>query len=48
MNSLNVDVALLREQIAFLDSYPWRDGAMPEEIIGIINLLDAVLDENDK
>lgn len=47
MSNLNIDVDLLREQIAFLDNYPWRDG-MPEEVIGIINLLDAVLDDEDE
>ena len=44
---MRVDVPLLREQIAFLDNYPWRDGTMPEEVIGIVNLLDAILDEEE-
>lgn len=47
MSNLNIDVDLLREQIAFLDNYPWQ-GGMPEEVIGIVNLLDAVLDEEDE
>jgi hypothetical protein len=45
---MRIDVTLLKEQIAFLDNYPWRNSVMPEEIIGIVNLLDAILDEEDK
>ena len=45
---MNIDVTLLKEQIAFLDNYPWKNAVMPEEIIGIVNLLDAILDEKDK
>jgi hypothetical protein len=45
---MNIDIDLLRIQIAFLDSYPWRD-SMPIEVEGVINLLDAILDyEIDK
>jgi hypothetical protein len=47
MSKMNIDVDLLRQQILFLDQYPWRDG-MPAEVEGIINLLDAVLDEADE
>lgn len=43
---MNIDVELLRKQIAFLDNYHWREG-MPQEVVGIINLLDEILDEND-
>ena len=40
-----IDIALLREQIEFLNSYPWREGYVPDEVEGIINLLDTVLDQ---
>ena len=42
---MNIDVYLLREQIGFLDSYPWREQAELEYVQGIINLLEAILDE---
>ena len=45
---MNIDFDLLRHQIAYLDSYPWRDG-MPIEVEGVISLLDAILDtENNE
>lgn len=45
---MNVDTNLLRHQIAFLDNYPWREGIIPDEVMGILNLLDAILDKEDK
>jgi hypothetical protein len=39
---MNVDKELLKEQIAFLYSYAWREQDIPDEIVGIINLLEAV------
>jgi hypothetical protein len=42
---MNIDIALLREQIEFLDNYSWRERKDIEFVQGIINLLDAVLDE---
>lgn len=40
-----IDVPLLREQISFLDSYPWREAKDLEFVQGIIYLLDDVLDK---
>ena len=45
---MKIDVDLLRKQIAFLDTYPWREPLTPEEIVGITNLLDAILDEEEE
>jgi hypothetical protein len=42
---MNIDVALLREQIGFLDSYPWREQEDLEYVQGIIHLLETILDE---
>lgn len=43
MIGLKIDLPLLRKQRDFLLEYPWRD-SMPEEVDGIINLLDYILD----
>jgi len=40
-----IDYELLTKQRNFLLGYPWRDAKFPEEVDGIINLLDAILDE---
>ena len=45
---MNINIDLLRQQIAFLDNYPWREGIIPDEVMGILNLLDAILDKEDK
>lgn len=42
-----IDTQLLREQIAFLDTYPWREGFMPEVVDGVIILLEAILDKEE-
>jgi hypothetical protein len=42
---MNIDIALLREQIKFLDNYSWRERKDLEFVQGIINLLDTVLDQ---
>jgi hypothetical protein len=42
---MNIDIYLLREQIAFLDNYPWREQKDLEYVQGIINLLETILDE---
>lgn len=42
-----VDVQLLRDQRWYLLVYPWADGAMSEEIEGLVNLLDYLIDELD-
>ena len=39
----DIDVPLLRKQRNFLLEYPWTE-EFPEEIDGIINLLDHILD----
>jgi len=43
---MKVDLELLRDQIKFLYSYAWREQGIPEEIVGIINLLEAIEEEN--
>lgn len=44
---MNVNVDMLRQQIEFLDKYPWREGFVPEEVEGVLNLLDTILDKED-
>jgi hypothetical protein len=45
---VKVDKQLLEEQIKFLYSYAWREQGIPDEIVGIINLLEAIEeDENE-
>lgn len=44
MIDMKVDVPLLREQRNFLLEYPWRENGIPEEVEGVINLLDHILD----
>jgi hypothetical protein len=44
---MKVDKELLREQIKFLYSYAWREQGIPDEIVGIINLLEAVEEGED-
>jgi hypothetical protein len=39
---MKVDKELLKEQIKFLYSYTWREQDIPDEIVGIINLLEAI------
>ena len=43
--TMTIDVTLLREQIGFLDSYPWRSSEDLEYVQGVINLLDTILDK---
>lgn len=40
----SLDLDLLRNQIEFLDSYPWREETDRDYVEGVINLLEAVLD----
>jgi len=42
---MKIDLELLRDQIKFLYSYAWREQGIPEEIVGIINLLEAIEEE---
>lgn len=44
MIGLKIDVPLLRNQRDYLLNFPWKDGTPPEEVDGIINLLDYILD----
>lgn len=41
---MDIDVELLRKQRNFLLEYPWRENVFPEEVDGVINLLDHILD----
>lgn len=42
---MNIDKELLKEQYDFLVSYAWREGYEPEQVTGILNLLEALLEE---
>ena len=42
-----IDTELLRKQILFLDSYPWREGNVPEPVDGVIILLESILDKEE-
>jgi hypothetical protein len=42
---MNVDTVLLREQIEYLVDYPWKYGLFPNQVEGIVNMLEHVLDE---
>jgi hypothetical protein len=39
-----IDIQLLREQIDFLDSYPWREPTDGHHVEGVISLLESILD----
>jgi hypothetical protein len=43
---VKIDQELLIQQIKFLYSYPWREQGIPEEVIGVINLLETIEEEN--
>ena len=42
---MKVDKELLVQQIKFLYSYPWREQGTPDEVVGVINLLEAIEEE---
>lgn len=42
---MKVDRELLVQQIKFLYSYPWRGQGIPDEVVGVINLLEAIEEE---
>ena len=42
---MSIDYKLLIKQRDFLLEYPWR-GKFPEEIAGIVNLLDSMIDDH--
>lgn len=43
--SIHIDYSLLEAQRNFLLEYPWPK-SFPEEVEGLLNLLDAILDEH--
>ena len=45
---MKVDRELLVQQIKFLYSYPWTGEGMPDEVVGVINLLEAIEEEGDE
>ena len=45
---MKVDKELLKDQIKFLYTYPWREEGTPDEIVGITNLLEAIEEGEDK
>lgn len=45
---MKVDKELLVQQIKFLYSYPWREQGIPDEVVGVINLLEAIEEEGDE
>lgn len=44
---MNIDTQLLREQIEYLVEYPWRYGIFPNQVEGIVNMLEAILDQRE-
>ena len=44
---MNIDTRLLREQIEYLVEYPWRYGIFPNQVEGIVNMLEAILDQKE-
>lgn len=44
---MNIDTQLLREQIEYLVEYPWRYGIFPNQVEGIVNMLEAILDQKE-
>ena len=45
---MKIDYQELREQIQFLDSYPWREAADRDYVEGVINLLETILDGDEE
>lgn len=45
---MKVDKELLVQQIKFLYSYPWGDQGIPDEVVGVINLLEAIEEGDDE
>jgi len=43
-----INTNLLREQIKFLDEYPWREPKDLDYVGGVINLLETILDKEGK
>jgi len=45
---MKVDKQLLQEQIKFLYCYAWREQGIPDEIIGVINLLETIEEDDNE
>jgi hypothetical protein len=45
---MNIDKELLSKQYDFLASYSWREGDEPEQVTGVLNLLEELLEEESK
>ena len=45
---MKVDKQLLQDQIKFLYSYAWREQGIPDEIVGVINLLEAIEEDESE
>lgn len=43
--NIHIDYSLLEQQRNFLLEYDWSE-SFPEEVEGLLNLLDAILDEH--
>jgi hypothetical protein len=37
-----IDTTLLRGQINFLYNYAWKEQGIPQEVIGVLNLLESL------
>jgi len=44
---MNFDLQQLRKQIEFLNNYPWREGYVPEQVEGLLYLLEAIFDKEE-
>ena len=42
-----IDKELLKEQYRYLVEYPWREGYVPEQVEGILNLIDSIILEGE-
>jgi hypothetical protein len=45
---MKFDKQLLQDQIKFLYSYAWREQGIPDEVVGVINLLEAIEEEENE
>ena len=45
---MKVDKELLQDQVKFLYSYAWREQDIPQEVIGVLNLLEDILEGEGK
>ena len=48
MSNQVIDTTLLRGQINFLYNYAWREQGIPEEVIGVLNLLESFNEEEEE